>query len=41
MSYFLSQFLILTAIILIGSWLLAGAILFIQQVVEDFEVSDE
>ena len=37
MSYFLSQFLPLTAIILIASWLLAGAILFIQQVVEDFK----
>ena len=37
MSYFLSQFLPLTALILIASWLLAGAILFIQQVVEDFK----
>lgn len=35
--YALSQFLPLTAIILIGSWLLAGAILFIQQVIEDFK----
>lgn len=35
--YALSQFLILTAIVLIASWLLAGAILFIQQVIEDFK----
>lgn len=36
MSYFLSQFLILTAIILICSWLLAGAILFVKQLIKDW-----
>lgn len=36
MSYFLSQFLILTAIILIASWLLAGAILFVKQLIKDW-----
>lgn len=32
MTYFLSQFLILTAIILVGSFLLAGAVLFVKDI---------
>ena len=33
----LLDFLFLSAIVLFFSWLLAGAILFIQQVIEDFK----
>ena len=37
MTYFLSQFLILTALILVASWLLAGAILFVKDLIKDFK----
>ena len=35
--YLLTQLLIITLITMTGSFLLAGAILFIQQVIEDFK----